>query len=114
MSQRKPEQTFHFGIWTYDIDKAIGILKRKPRAPVMVAVDELRSLMWMTRIDEEYAGTIDLSAAEPIILAPIKKKDGIFHMVIDGWHRIAKAVASGVKEIPAYVLTMPETKRIMS
>jgi hypothetical protein len=56
-----------------------------------------------TRVDNE---EVDLTV--PIILAETKYGT----MVIDGWHRIAKAYTLGLKTLPGVVLTKEETKGV--
>lgn len=52
-------------------------------------------------------GQIDLTV--PILLAETK----FGTMVIDGWHRIAKATLLGLETLPGVLLTKAETKKIL-
>jgi len=45
----------------------------------------------------------------PVIVADIKGQI----LPIDGWHRIAKAVDSGITVLPAVLLTKEETQKVM-
>jgi len=105
-------QKFHFGTKVFDVDKAIQILKNKPREPITLKMEQVEGLKWMARVDPEYAASIDLDKADPVILAPMKTKDGIRYMIIDGWHRLEKARQLNLEEFPALALTQKETKAI--
>jgi hypothetical protein len=58
-------------------------------------------------LDEGYAMRTDIS--EPILFVPFKGKV----QLVDGWHRLAKAVKLGVLEIPALVLTQGEADNLL-
>jgi hypothetical protein len=58
-------------------------------------------------LDEDYAMKTDIT--EPILFVPFKGKV----QLVDGWHRLAKAVKLGVLEIPALVLTQREAESIL-
>lgn len=53
-------------------------------------------------LDEAHALTTDLT--EPLIFVPYKGKD----QLIDGWHRVAHALLTGVDALFAYFLTQEE------
>lgn len=55
-------------------------------------------------LDEAYAMTCPL--ARPLLFVPFK---GVSQL-IDGWHRLFKAVVLGVLELPAYLLTEQEAE----
>jgi hypothetical protein len=105
-------QVFRFLFKAWDIDKAKAIIDRKPRQPKMVQIGKLAYLRSMIHVDKEYAATIDLERADPLIAVPVKSKEGTYYMIIDGWHRIERAVQLDVPELPAYLLTMNEARRI--
>ena len=50
-------------------------------------------------LDEAHAMTRDLG--QPLLFVPFKDS----HQLIDGWHRLFKAAATGVDVLPALVLT---------
>src|SRR5262249_14340642 len=58
-------------------------------------------------LDWEYAKTRDLE--HPLLFVPWKGR----HLLVDGWHRLAKAVLDGVTELPAFVLSENETDCIV-
>jgi len=53
-------------------------------------------------LDEAHALTRDLNA--PLLFVPFKDS----HQLIDGWHRLFKAAATGVDVLPALVLTQED------
>lgn len=103
-------QTFNFLGKVWDIDAAMEILKKKPRASKMLDITQAMSLI---RTDPKYVASIDLSKAPPIIVGTIKSKGEEFWLPLDGWHRIRKAKDLGLTELPAYILTKKETDRIV-
>ncbi len=58
-------------------------------------------------IDRDYALMTDLT--QPLLFIPFKGKD----QLIDGWHRLYKALLLGVERLPAYFLTESEAARIL-
>lgn len=96
----------------WDIDKAKDIIRRKQREPKMIRIGALGSLRSMIHVDKGYAATINLDIADPLIAVPVKTKDGVYYMIIDGWHRIERAVQLDVQEFPAYILTAKEARAI--
>ncbi|GGL42544.1 hypothetical protein [Planomonospora parontospora] len=61
-------------------------------------------LLSLIVIDEHHAEGVDL--AEPVIAVPVP--DGGGPLVIDGWHRIHKALTTGVERLPVIFLTAEE------
>ena len=53
-------------------------------------------------LDEAHAMTTDLQ--KPLLFVPFKGS----HQLIDGWHRLFKAAATGVDVLPALVLTQED------
>jgi hypothetical protein len=66
-------------------------------------------LLRCVRIDREHVPYADLS--RPVIVARVREMDGA-PMVIDGWHRIARAQAEGVTALPCVVLTEEQEYRV--
>jgi hypothetical protein len=61
-------------------------------------------------IDEARARALPLVAlAVPILFVPWKGK----HLCIDGWHRILRAVLTGIPVLPAYLLSPTDTQQII-
>lgn len=66
----------------------------------------------MISIDWDRAKEADLSV--PVIVAHMIEDDSSVHsLVIDGWHRIARATLEGIDVLPAVVLLPNETAEIM-
>ncbi|SDC25328.1 hypothetical protein [Actinokineospora iranica] len=57
----------------------------------------------LVRIDPDHAMTRDLSL--PLLIAPLPIGQGSVHVLIDGWHRVYRALSEGLTDLPAYVLT---------
>lgn len=53
------------------------------------------------RIDEQHVPRADLD--RPVIAVQIREADGNA-MIIDGWHRIARAQREGISELPVVLL----------
>jgi hypothetical protein len=58
-------------------------------------------------LDWEYAKTTDLS--NPLLVIPFSDEE---ILLIDGWHRLARAVMEGVEELPMVLLTQEEADSI--
>jgi len=58
-------------------------------------------------VDEEHVQKVDLS--KPVVFVERRYDDGAKgHMLIDGWHRVAKALDNEVDELPCVVLSVKE------
>ncbi len=65
------------------------------------------------KLDEAYAMFTDLTV--PLLFVPFRGpgSDRPTAQLIDGWHRLFKAVVTGVEVLPAYLLMQEETDRIL-
>jgi hypothetical protein len=68
------------------------------------------------KLDEAYAMFTDLTV--PLLFVPFagSGSSGSDHptaQLIDGWHRLFKAVVTGAEVLPAYLLTQEEADRIL-
>ncbi len=65
------------------------------------------------KLDEAYAMFTDLTV--PLLFVPFagKTTEWPTAQLIDGWHRLFKAVVTGVEVLPAYLLTQEEADRIL-
>jgi hypothetical protein len=93
---------------TFDVREAKRLIAATPREPEKVRTDVLRPFLGPRGItvDRKRAKTdplIDVSV--PLIVATLDTSC----LPIDGWHRVAKAIAEGIEEIPALYLTREET-----
>ena len=57
-------------------------------------------------LDWEYAKTTDTT--KPLLVAPFQGEI----LLLDGWHRLSRAVIEGIDELPMYLLTEEEAERI--
>ncbi|MGW0805567.1 hypothetical protein [Nonomuraea sp. NPDC002799] len=90
--------------WRWDITAAKKLIRG--RAPDGRVVTEWWAAMLnLVAIDAEHAAQVDLS--EPLIVATVPT-GGV--LIIDGWHRLCKAVTIGLPELSAVVLTTEEER----
>lgn len=124
--ERQPAQWFQFGGWVFDIDRAQALLADKPREPRPLPVmpwvrqygldlldhpDTAPILGIGPDFDREYAMTTDLT--KPLIVATLRTSDhGRSPLLIDGTHRLYRALREDIAELPAYVLDEAETRTI--
>lgn len=90
--------------WRWDITAAKKLTQS--RAPEGRIVTEWwAGMLNLVAIDAEHAARVDLS--EPLIVATVPT-GGM--LIIDGWHRLCKAVTIGLPELSAVVLTAEEER----
>ncbi|MEZ0076252.1 hypothetical protein [Planotetraspora sp. GP83] len=95
-------EVFHFLAWSWNITAAKGYAHgRKPGGRLSPrAWGRYLAAIW---IDEVRVSEVDLTV--PLIAVPIPDA-GLF--IIDGWHRIARALREEVAELPVIVLAEQE------
>jgi hypothetical protein len=110
------------GAWLFDVEHAFRLLRAKPRMPQLIEVvswsgihgpdgSSISPIRPGPSFDPFYAMTVDLT--RPLIMATIPTPDGgSATCVIDGTHRLFRALVEGVVTLPAYVLSIAETARI--
>jgi hypothetical protein len=84
--------------WAWDIDLATQLAACHPVVP-----GDLRRLAWaraVIQVDPAHARTANLT--RPLLAVPIP--DARTPLVIDGWHRIHRALSAGIAELPVVVL----------
>ncbi|MEV0615686.1 hypothetical protein AB0I81_20390 [Nonomuraea sp. NPDC050404] len=90
--------------WSWDITAAKKLTQgRSPDGVIMT--EWWAAMLNLIAIDAEHAAQVDLS--EPLIAATVPT-GGI--LIIDGWHRLCKAVTIGLPELSAVVLTAEEER----
>ncbi|MBN6056676.1 hypothetical protein JYK22_32410, partial [Nonomuraea sp. RK-328] len=97
-------ELFQLMAWRWSVTTAKEFVEgRTPNATLAVAdwVGMLRLLV----VDEDHAECVDL--ADPLIAVSMPT-GGL--LIIDGWHRVHKALASGRSTLPAHVLTVEEER----
>ena len=119
---RHEQQIFQFGALSFDVEKAHLILWHAPRPRCRIPVEPWARLYGLDdnpasliapgpTFDRAYAMTTDLT--RPVILALLETEDQLGNpILIDGCHRLYHANARGVIDLPAYQLTVTETRTI--
>lgn len=113
-------QIFRFMIWQWCIDTAEELIQVDPTAAELVPEGDITRLgkflplnpdppgivpLVRVHVDVEYAMTVDLD--KPVIAARLVSesgKDGGV-IVIDGWHRVFRALWEGREHLPTYLLS---------
>jgi hypothetical protein len=91
----------------YDLAKAKELIKATPRPVEMRPLTQFKSMYYeAVKIDWDKAEKTEISI--PLIVATEDGKP----VLIDGWHRFAKALRTRQTEIPCVVLTEQETTSI--
>ncbi len=89
--------------WQWDISTAKKLaVGRVPNTRVEVAA--WAGMAHLIDVDLDHVPNVDLD--EPLIAVPVPSGDG--PMIIDGWHRIRKALKGGVPELAAITLSSDE------
>jgi hypothetical protein len=105
------DETFSFQheghTYVWNVTQAWRLVQELPRDPVYfhpaeqgVTVAHLNERY--PSLDWEYAKTTDLT--RPLLFVPYNGQA----QMLDGWHRLGRAVLEGVAELPAYLLTQEE------
>jgi hypothetical protein len=104
--RRARGESFRFLAFAWDVYRAAAILRRAPRTPTSVKVADAAQLRALIRIVDDPDGRpIDLSW--PLIAVQL---GSIGTLIIDGYHRIDRAIAEGVQTLPMHVLTPAEER----
>lgn len=90
---------FQFLLYRWDVTKAQQIAANLP-------VRRFNAQPWfgwlgLIRVDDDHVRTADLN--HPLLVVKIRELGGD-PLIIDGWHRLAKAEREGVTELPVVVL----------
>lgn len=122
---RSRVQRFQFGPWLFNVDQAQALIAETPREAKPLPVTPWAQFYGLDRpdgpsfslftphagFDRDYAMATDLS--EPVLVATLRNNESEeFPLLIDGTHRLYRAQAEGVAELPAYVLTAEESLTI--
>lgn len=106
-------ETFYYRASSFDVRQAKRIIHENPREKIQYDVNKVSYYLesGAISINEEIVEKADMSI--PLIIVSSKGPNGVSYFPIDGWHRIARAIKEGVPTLPAYVLTLEETRKIM-
>ncbi|MFE2181099.1 hypothetical protein [Streptomyces sp. NPDC059455] len=90
---------FQFLAFRWDVTKAQQIARTLPIC--RLDPQPWFRLLGAIRLNENHVPQADLE--RPLILVRIREADGAT-LIIDGWHRLARAQREGVKDLPAVLL----------
>lgn len=90
--------TFSLLGWVWDVTAATELAAGLPAQSL--ELESAAGMLSMIYVDEEHAKTVDL--AEPVIVVRCPEAGSTF--LIDGWHRVHRALAEGRTDLPCKVL----------
>src|ERR1035437_10129918 len=109
MNTTKPAEVFHFLGIKFNIDDAIELTK--DLSPTLFQ-PEPKWIMWGVGFEQELLDRVDLS--KPVIFGSIFLDGKIQTMLIDGNHRVRKALSmEKVPNLPVLVLSFENTMKII-
>ena len=91
-------EVFRLLVWTWDISEAHRLAASYPVH--QVDIGGLVGFAPLIRVNPAHLDAVDL--AVPILIVPVPE---LGNLVIDGWHRIHRALRDGVTVLPARVLS---------
>jgi hypothetical protein len=92
-------EEFQFLAYRWDVTKARQIAATLPVR--RFSAEPWFGWLGLIRVDEEHLQEADLN--RPLLMARIRELNGSA-LIIDGWHRLAKASRNDVTELPVIVL----------
>jgi hypothetical protein len=123
------QQWFHYHVWVFEVHTAMELIDAAPRPTRPLDVPTWAQAFGLTRLDHPEPNTIGLlgpapdafdrdyamgtDLAKPLIVAHLLIK-GVepSPLLIDGTHRLYRAWREGVPRLPAYVLTVGESRQV--
>lgn len=105
---------FQFLVHGWDVEKAKTFVPDEVEDTIDPReVESMVNSILGVSVDEEYAMSDAVDLTEPVIIGwfDVEDDDGELirqHLVIDGWHRVYRALEEGVETLPAYMLTPEE------
>ncbi|MFE7328047.1 hypothetical protein ACFU8W_24250 [Streptomyces sp. NPDC057565] len=123
-------QLFLYGKWPFNIDQAQALLKEHPRDAKPTPVADWAAHYHLDRLAPGYDGApwcpvfgpdqsafnaehaLQTDLNTPVIIATLEFASGPAILLIDGVHRMYRAMTEGRATLPAYTLTTAETTRI--
>ena len=106
-------EDFHYMNLSWDVREAKRILYKKPRQIINFPIKGVEYFINSGAIAtfNKYMDKVDIKI--PIIVISVINSDkSIGYFPIDGWHRIRKAIEENIETLPAYVLTVEESKQL--
>jgi hypothetical protein len=107
----RPEKWVNGGR-VFDVRRAKQIISRAPREVRLVDVESIRKRFEPGRVGVDMAeiDRLPIDLDFPLILVP--EGEGV--LIIDGWHRVAKAISNQIATLRAVWLTEAEKEAIVS
>ncbi|MFI6816120.1 hypothetical protein ACIBG7_27200 [Nonomuraea sp. NPDC050328] len=103
--ERRPQvEFFQMLAWRWNVTAAKKFARGR-EAEGRITPREWSGMLHLVAIDTEHAAKVDMS--EPLIVITVP---GSGMLIIDGWHRLYKALDTGVPELAAVVLTTEEER----
>jgi hypothetical protein len=96
---------FRFLAWAWDVTEGHHRAADYPIHQVDITV--LAGFAALIRVNDAYLDQVDLT--RPILIAPIPEAG---NLVIDGWHRVHRALRDGLTHLPARLLTEADEQHI--
>lgn len=117
----KEYEWFQFVTRSWNVQKAKRILKKKSYESIEIEIDTFAKLLSQEKetskgrmfvmgvgIDEEKLDKINLDFPLVAVHDPVLES-----MVIDGWHRIAKAQKLGIKILNGFLLDEEDSRKVL-
>ncbi|RRJ54647.1 hypothetical protein EHV15_34180 [Paenibacillus oralis] len=98
----KDEQFYYAGIW-WNVSSMLEYIEAKGLQPREYAMVQLRTANDLVEVDHEYALTTDLS--KPGIIIQLTREHSL---MVDGHHRLYRAIVESRSTYPAYYLSLDE------
>lgn len=123
-------QMFKYGGWVFDINGASRLLEEHPRTVVQTPVDDWATAYHLHLLRPGYDGpswcpifgpdqshfsverAMRTDLNRPVIIATLEFDSGPARLLIDGVHRMFRAMVEGRPTLPAHVLSIAETTAI--
>ena len=93
------DEYFQFLSYRWNVTRAQGIARDLPTGKL--SVGDWSKHLAVISLDDDHVESVDLR--RPLILVRIADAGGLV-LLIDGWHRLARAVRDGVAELPFHLL----------
>jgi ADP-ribose pyrophosphatase YjhB (NUDIX family)/SAM-dependent methyltransferase len=101
------DEKFLFGKMVFDIQKARDCGGLVPNSIVPV------SQKWIDKVKVFPRKAMKSNSSKPVFIAQIHTDNGVKPLLIDGNHRMYKAIQDGKETIPAHVFTPEESEKLM-
>jgi hypothetical protein len=108
--RQRPVQFFTYGPWEFNINKAAVLAANAQKYRPELRWPERQ---WIGPFIEVHPDAIaDADVSKPVIFATVIRNGHAWELLIDGNHRVAKALVHGV-HIPVVVLDLHDTLQVL-